>query len=79
MNLTRYFDIALHSAQSSGHLPELLLLFDVVLVAVESKLEPEIAPRFREEEGLYVSKKPKVPSRSKNKLEQRIMASGSKG
>ncbi|CAA9997786.1 unnamed protein product, partial [Nesidiocoris tenuis] len=44
---------------------------------IEEKLEPDTAPRFIEQEGLYVGKKTKIPSKRRNKLEQRIMAMGS--
>uniref|UniRef100_A0A146LPJ8 Coiled-coil and C2 domain-containing protein 2A n=3 Tax=Lygus hesperus TaxID=30085 RepID=A0A146LPJ8_LYGHE len=46
-------------------------------VPIEEKLEPDTAPRFIEEEGLYVGKKANIPSKRRNKLEQRIMAMGS--
>ncbi|BES93155.1 coiled-coil and Hypothetical protein containing [Nesidiocoris tenuis] len=46
-------------------------------VPIEEKLEPDTAPRFIEQEGLYVGKKTKIPSKRRNKLEQRIMAMGS--
>ncbi|KAL1129086.1 hypothetical protein AAG570_013617 [Ranatra chinensis] len=46
-------------------------------VPIEEKLEPNKAPRFLRDEGLYVGKRPKISTASRNKMEQRIMATGS--
>ncbi|XP_014248384.1 coiled-coil and C2 domain-containing protein 2A [Cimex lectularius] len=46
-------------------------------VPIEEKLEPNMTPRFLEDEGLYVGKSVKIPWKRLNKIEQRIMAMGS--
>jgi hypothetical protein len=45
-------------------------------VLPEDKVKPGHEVRYPEEEGLYVGRRLAVTNRSKNKLEQRLLASG---
>jgi hypothetical protein len=45
-------------------------------VPPEDKMKPGHDVRYPEDEGLYVGRRVMVSNRSKNKLEQRLLASG---
>ncbi len=42
-------------------------------VDISRKLNADERPRFREEEGIYIGERPKVPAKVKNKVENRIL------